>query len=138
MADFQRDHFGPWSRKLGDIMDEMLKRSYVGFRNTSACWQPATDVFETRVDYHICVELAGLDESEIEVHCRDERVVVISGVRGQPRPAGVTGPLSVHALEIDEGQFHRQIELPEPVVVDQIEATHSKGYLWIRLPKKTS
>jgi HSP20 family molecular chaperone IbpA len=34
-------------------------------------------------------------------------------------------------MEIDEGAFCREIDLPEPIDVDQMEATYAKGYLWI-------
>ena len=51
---------------------------------------------------------------------------------------GVEGPLSIHAMEIDEGPFRREIELPEAVDVDRMEATYSKGYLWITVPRMTT
>ena len=123
-----------WSRKIHDIMDEMARRSFVHFRD-SKTWQPATNVYETRDAYHICVELAGMNPDEIDVRCAEQTRVTISGLRGQARPAGVEGPLSVHAMEIDEGPFLREIDLPEPVAVDAIEATCQEGYLWITLPK---
>lgn len=123
-----------WSRKIGDIMDEMLNRSFVQYKDSGA-WQPATDVFESRTSYFICVELAGMEKQDIDVECLDDRRVLVSGRRKQPRPSGMSGPLSVHVLEIDEGPFQREIDLPEPVKVDQVEAGYSKGYLWITLPK---
>lgn len=124
-----------WSQKINDIMDEMLKRSFVPFRRSGA-WQPATNVYETREHYFICVELAGVKQDEIDVECADRRRVLIHGGRCQPRPAGVAGPLSVHVLEIDEGEFRREIDLPEPVDDEHIDATYSEGFLWITLPKK--
>ncbi len=122
--------FDEWTRKIRDIMDEMQRRDFFQFRNTGS-WQPATNVYETRAAYHICVELAGVDEQTIDVACVERRRICISGHRDQPRPLGVEGPLSVHAMEIDEGAFRREIELPEPIDVDRMEATYSKGFLWI-------
>jgi len=132
----EREEIDDWSGRIHDIMDEMLSRSFVGFRD-QGCWQPATNVYETRDRYYICVELAGMDADAIDVECVDNRHVKIRGVRDQPRPAGVPGPLSVHALEIDEGAFRREIDLPDPIDIDHIEAGHSKGYLWITIPKIT-
>lgn len=124
-----------WSRKIGDLMDEMLNRSFVQFRD-GGTWQPPTNVYETIDAYYVCVELSGVEQDEIDVQCKDGcKFLTIRGVRGQPRPGGVKSALSVHAMEIDEGPFRRDIELPEPVVVDQIEATYAKGFLWVVLPR---
>ena len=54
--------------------------------------------------------------------CCERTRIRIRGRRAQPRPDGVEGPLSVHAMEIDEGPFSREIDLPEPIDMDQIEA----------------
>ena len=130
----QNDEFEEWSRKIHDIMDEMQRRAYVHFRD-SGCWQPATNIYETRTAYYICVELAGMTRDEIEIECRDCRIILLSGKRRQPRPEGVEGPLSIHAMEIDEGLFRREIDLPEDIEVDGIEATYCEGYLWITAPR---
>lgn len=123
-----------WSRKIHDIMDEMLRRNFVGFCDVET-WQPATDVYETRDAYYVCIELAGMNPEAVDVECRDGRYVLISGYRGDPRPEGVEGPLSVHVMEIDQGPFRREVELPDPVDVDAVDAKYDKGYLWIMLPK---
>ncbi len=125
------------ARRIHDIMDEMLNRSFVHFRDAGT-WQPATDVYENRDCYFICVELAGISPEAVDVECRDQRVVLISGGRGNPRPQGVHGTLSVHVMEINHGPFQRDIELPEPVNVDGVEATYDKGYLWVKLPKSNT
>lgn len=129
----QSEDFAEWSRKIHDIMDEMLKRSFVDFRDSGA-WAPATNVYEYPDAYHICVELSGVQQDHLDVQCLNQRVA-LAGMRHSPRPQGQGDPVSIHALEINEGVFRREIELPGPVDVDAIEATYSKGYLWIRLPR---
>ncbi|MBI5864764.1 MAG: Hsp20/alpha crystallin family protein [Planctomycetes bacterium] len=123
-----------WSRKIGDLMDEMMTRSFVHFRHHGT-WEPSTNLYETRDAYYVCVELSGIDESQMDVQCADGRKLTISGQRDQPRPPNVDGPLSVYALEIDEGPFRREIEIPEPVVADRVIAVYTKGFLWITLPR---
>jgi HSP20 family protein len=123
-----------WSGRIQSIMDEMLNRNFVSFRDCGT-WQPATNVYERREAYFLCIELAGMDEESIDVHCTTPTRVVIDGARAQPRPAEVSGPLSVHVMEIDQGPFRRIIDLPEAVDVDAVEASYSKGFLWITLPK---
>lgn len=133
----QDDLFDEWSRKLHDIMDQMLEREFVQFRQfrDTGAWQPALNIYETRDNYHICVELAGIDETQISVELRHPSTLIIAGQRDQPCPAGVEGPLSVYALEVDEGAFTREIELPENIAVDHIEATYQTGFLWITVPR---
>jgi HSP20 family protein len=133
----QDREFDEWSRKIHDIMDEMQKRDYVHFTD-SGTWQPATNVYETRDAYYICAELAGVRERQINVECLEQSRITIAGSRAQPRPGNVDGPLSVHALEIDEGAFRREIDLPEPINVDKLEATYNEGYLWITAPRMTT
>ena len=128
---------GEWSQKLRDIMDEMTKRSFVPYRDTGI-WQPATDVYETRADYFICFELAGTSPEAVEIECLEQHRLRISGYRGNPRPEGESGPLSVHVMEIDHGPFRREVDLPEPVDINAVQATYDKGFLWVRLPKSTT
>jgi HSP20 family protein len=133
----QGEDLDEWSRKIHDIMDEMEKRDFVRFRD-SGTWQPATNVYETRTAYYLCVELAGVSREGIEVECIDRQRITIRGIRSQPRPRGVEGPLSIHAMEVDEGPFWREIDLPESIDVDHLEATYSEGYLWIIVPRATT
>ncbi len=133
----QGEEIDEWSRKIHDIMDEMEKRDFVHFRD-SGTWQPATNVYETRDAYYICVELAGVPREQIDVECLDHQRITIRGSRAQPRPEGLEGPLSIHAMEVDEGPFWREIDLPEPIDMECLEATYSEGYLWISVPRKTT
>lgn len=125
-----------WSRRVCDIMDEMLKRHFVEFRNAGA-WRPAVNLYETAEAYHVCLDLPGMREDEIEVHCDGQTRVTVYGGRVRPRPADLPAdaPLSVHLMEIDEGPFRREIELPAPFEMDAVEAAYRLGFLWITLPK---
>jgi len=42
----------------------------------------------------------------------------------------------VHLMEIDHGKFSREVELPNDIHHEQINATYRNGMLWIELPKK--
>jgi len=132
----QNEEFEQWSRKIYDIMDEMQKRDFVRFRD-SGSWRPAVNVYETRDAYYICVELSGTPHENINVECRDNQIIV-KGVREQPRPTPEQGPLSIHAMEIDEGPFWREVDLPESIDMERIEAAYREGYLWITVPRMTT
>ncbi len=122
-----------WSGRMNEIMDEMCSRSYVSYRG-SRTWQPPTNVYETAQDYRICMEIGGMEPEWIDVTCRNDRCVLVSGQRPMPRPEDV-GELCVHLLEVDEGPFEREIDLPDPIEIDGVEVVYKAGFLWIRLPK---
>lgn len=132
----QRENLNEWSQKIGDLMDEMFNRSFVGFRDSGVMWEPHVNVYETPPCYFICVDLAGVDQQQIDVQSTQGNRITIAGTRSQPRPPGGASELSVHVMEVSEGTFRREIDLPEAVDVDGIEASYSKGFLWITLPRK--
>lgn len=156
----QADQIEAWSKKLGEIMDEMVRRTYVQFRDAGH-WQPATNVYETAGMFFVCVAVAGMSREDIDVQCIDDRRISVSGQRGMPRhadmpqaadaarsvesspPAGVARQVGlpddvcIHLSEIDEGPFRRIIELSERVDTSRVEALYDKGFLWVALPKTT-
>ena len=84
----------------------------------------------------ICVDLAGVEKSSIELAVEPRRVV-LRGLRETPEPADGEGrALQVLALEIDYGPFEREVELPAEIDVAAASAEHKNGLLWIKLPLK--
>lgn len=128
-----KDDFDSWADKVAGIMDEMLNRSFVPYRDSGA-WHPPTNIYETPQAYVFCLELAGIALEHIRVEFRSERRLVIRGRRGHPRPPGCEG-ISVHVLEIDDGPFSREVELPGPVNTREITTRYQQGYLWLTIPK---
>jgi len=125
-----------WSHKMRDIMDEMRNRSFCGYR-ASGAWQPTINIYENRVALCICVELAGLDRDSVSVRCADSRHICIGGRRARPRASQMEEPYSVELMEIDEGDFLREVELQHDVKSDAVKIAYEEGYLWITLPRIT-
>ena len=99
-------------------------------------WQPAINAFRCESAIRICVDLAGVEKSSIELAVESKRVV-LRGIRETPEPAGGEGrAVQVLALEIDYGPFEREVELPAEVDVAAASAEHKNGLLWIKLPLK--
>lgn len=129
------DGMDDWAAKVGDLMDQMLNRSYVHFRDAGT-WQPSCNVYETVEAFYVCMAVAGIEQDQIDVQCVGTcSRLVISGQRGMPTPSDAKSKPSVLVMEIDQGPFRREIELPEAVDIKQIEASYSKGFLWITLPR---
>ena len=101
-------------------------------------WQPAINAYRCEDCIQICVELAGVDRSEIDLTLRD-RHLSIRGVRDVPEPNEKENrPLQTIAMEIDYGGFERNIRLPADVDIDKVRADQKNGLLWIHLPLKKS
>ncbi len=126
-----------WSRKVHTIMDEMRNRIFFEYR-ASGAWPPRVNVYAGRDAFYVCVELAGLERDLVCVECIDEHRIRISGQRPQPRVGVLEAPFSVELMEIDEGPFCREIDLPDAVDADTIESSYDRGYLWITVPKSPS
>jgi HSP20 family protein len=101
-------------------------------------WHPAINAYRCEECIRICVELAGVDRSAIELTVRP-RHVSIRGVREVPEPAQPEErALQTISMEIDYGPFQRDIRLPTDVDVEKVHAEQRNGLLWIHLPLKNS
>ena len=116
---------------FGDMTYELRIHYLTSAREQS--WTPAINAYCCRDQIVVCVELAGVDERQIELTAEPRRLH-IRGVR-QPleRDADCGPPLQVIALEIDQGVFRREIPLPLEIDPNRVQAEQRNGLLWIRL-----
>ena len=94
-------------------------------------WEPAADVIEADTEVLIIVDIAGMDNRDINV-MTDGKILRISGDR---RIAGISKGKQFHQMEIMVGRFERAIELPVVVDPSKINASYRKGMLEIRVRK---
>jgi HSP20 family protein len=97
----------------------------------STHWEPAVDFCEDDEAYHVIMDIAGVNEQDLEVTYQPDGVLVVRGVR---RPL-LCGTVSCLLLEIAYGAFERHIPLPHNINPDGIEASYKAGMLHIRIPK---
>ncbi len=95
-------------------------------------WKPLCDVYECPDHFTVVMELAGIDEEQVEVTLRG-RVLTIRGSRRPIRPPGVK---NTYLLEISYGEFERNLELPMDIDADATQAVYRQGFLEISLPKR--
>ena len=99
-------------------------------------WRPAINAFQCDRGLRICVDLAGVDRSQVELLVDPQRLA-IRGTRETPEPTDDEGrAVQMIAFEIDYGPFERIVELPLPVDVARVKAEQRNGLLWIELPFK--
>lgn len=94
-------------------------------------WKPAADVFESPDEVVVIIELAGMNEDDINVTLGGNRLR-IWGRRSDP----VFSPLlRFHQMEIDRGLFERELFIATPINKEEADVTYKQGMLQIRLPK---
>ena len=94
----------------------------------SPLWRPPTDVYETEESLVVRVEIAGMRDQDFSIELIG-RILSIRGVRPD-----ATSRRAYHQMEIRFGEFSIELELPLPVVSEQVEAVYNNGFLWITLP----
>ena len=117
---------------LGDVTHQLIRLQFIEpgpFR-----WRPAINAFQCDKGLRICVELAGIDRSQVDLTVEPQRVV-IRGTRPPPEPSDEEDrAVQMIAFEIDYGPFERVLDLPRPIKVDEVTAEQRNGFLWIHLP----
>ncbi len=97
-----------------------------------ARWSPDADVCETPVAIEVVVDLAGVEEDEVDVQLFDNALVV----EGQRHLPGCEQGAVYHAVGVRQGPFRLELPLPAPVDTDDVHARYERGLLRITLRKQ--
>lgn len=96
-------------------------------------WTPRADVYATADGVVARFELAGVRPESLLITFDAERHCLI--VRGERRDEAPNGG-AAHRIEIDSGEFKREVELPErPLDVEKMRAQFRNGLLTVFLPE---
>ena len=101
-------------------------------------WSPRVDVLETESHVVLKFELAGVRAEKVALHySAPKRCLTIKGVRyDESELPG--GRRVAHQLEIDYGEFWREIPLPDVALnVENVKASFRSGMMMIAIPKST-
>src|SRR6266487_1441662 len=116
---------------LHDVTYELARSQ---FQFAPHAWEPAINAYRCEKCVRICVDLAGVDRSLIDLTVEPRRMV-IRGRRELPEPTGDEGcAQQLLAMEIDYGPFEREITFPVDVETNKAHAEQRNGLLWISLP----
>ena len=125
-----------WHGSLEGIAGEFAGTRFAG--TAPAPWRPALNAFRCEQGVRICVDLAGVERSQIDLTVKGRRLL-IRGERETPEPSDQEGrAVQMIAMEIDYGPFEREVQLPNDIDIGSIHAEQRNGMLWISLPKKKS
>lgn len=115
-------HF-PFSRSSFDL-EPFWKRNMIGHTI------PAVDITEKDKSFEITVELAGMEEKDIQVRLSNGNL----SISGEKRDEKEEKRKDYHLSERHYGSFERVFSIPKDVDADRIEASFKKGILTISLP----
>jgi HSP20 family protein len=123
-------------RSVSDIQGEMNRlfdtffgRPAVG--GMERTWAPPVDVYETKDDLVVSLEIPGVREKEINVSITGD----VLTVKGERQFSHEVKDESFYRVERTYGKFERNIPLPMPVQADKVKASYREGVLEVRLPK---
>jgi HSP20 family protein len=128
--------------QLGELAYQITKVHFARFQDSAAEWQPHVNVFQCANCVRICVELAGVEEGNLEIEVHRGRVR-IQGYRDAPEPlpqqeatfSTAPKPVRVIAMEIDHGRFSREVEIPAGYDYRRVTTKWENGLVWICIPR---
>ncbi|HET8522242.1 MAG TPA: Hsp20/alpha crystallin family protein [Thermomicrobiales bacterium] len=97
----------------------------------SGLWRPPIEVYETVEGLVVNVEIAGMDEHQLNVVIDGNRLLI----RGERPDHGQAEKRSYHEARIQYGAFGADLVIPFPVDADRAEADYHNGFLRIVLPR---
>lgn len=113
-----------------DSMERQIRRVFeqVGFAPTLL---PAADIYETKNEFVVEVDVPGYEEKEIEIEVFDHTLVV----KGEQRETTAKEEKSFRLHERLEREFERRFALPAEADTDHVKAKFVKGVVQVHAPK---
>jgi HSP20 family protein len=114
-----------------DWMDRGMRRIFDDFALTPGLF-PAADVYETKDEFVVELEVPGFEQKELAVEVTDHTLVV-QGERTEPSEDEKDRQFRLR--ERLEQAFERRFYLPSDSDTEHVKAKFSKGVLEVRTPK---
>lgn len=119
--------FRPWTR----LLDPSFSNWIIPSTNLEECdWIPASDIAETDKEYHLTMEIPGIDLKELDISF-SEGVLTVKGDKTKEVSIGE----SCYCTERYFGSFQRSFRIPGAVDKENIEAKYRDGILRVSLAK---
>ena len=99
--------------------------------NTKNVWRPAMNAQELEKSFELLFSLPGFEKDEITISVKKNTLTLSAKKAEIKEDEGV----KYLALEIAQGSYERDIELPENVNTDKISAEYKSGFLSLSIPK---
>lgn len=127
------DEFTTLRNKLDRVMNRVFPITTEGTQPfLTAQWTPVADIYETKDNLFVKVEIPGLTEKDIDITV-EANVLTIQGERKIEEEKEEKG---YYRMERAYGKFLRAFTLPPNVLTEKVIATYNNGVLELTLPKK--
>jgi HSP20 family protein len=93
-------------------------------------WMPASDIAETETEYHVTMELPGIDMNKLDISYSDG-VLTVKGEKTKQVSIGE----SCYCTERYSGSFQRSFRIPGAVNTEKTEAKYKDGILRVSLAR---
>jgi HSP20 family protein len=117
---------GKQDRAFGDPLAAVQP----GVRFAETFWRPPADLCESDSTIVVTVDLAGIDQNELDVVLFEDALIV-EGRRRLPADPGIV----YHVAEIRQGPFRLELGLPGAIDQDRVDARYDQGLLRITFVK---
>lgn len=118
-------------RRMERLLDHLANTKPPLAQFSPQMWIPSIDIYETAAEIVVVVELAGVNQDELEMSLEGNQLT-IRGHRHDPRPSELQG---CHLMEIASGPFERRLLLPTNVDPEAAAASYEEGFLKVVVPK---
>lgn len=115
------------SPKISELHLTSVERTWTSNVNI---WHPPSDLYENSQVFVIQIEIAGMKDGEFTIS-QENNIITIHGIR-----TGSKERRAYHQMEIPHGEFISTLQIPSPIMYENIEAFYDDGFLKIVLPKK--
>jgi HSP20 family protein len=132
MTILTRREFSTLQDRLNRIFRESYSPEGPGDALTTANFAPPVDVYEDEHNITLKIEVAGIDEKDIDVSIENNTLTV----RGERTLEKEEKEENFQRVERQYGSFTRSFTLPNSVDPEQVTADYNKGVLKIRVAKK--
>lgn len=100
-------------------------------QESSPVWHPTTDIYETKDDYVVKMEVPGLKREEITIETCENTL----SIKGERNVETDVKKESFLRVERYTGKFSRTFMIPREIDSKKINASMKDGILELRLPK---
>ncbi|MBD3161195.1 MAG: Hsp20 family protein [Candidatus Eisenbacteria bacterium] len=96
-----------------------------------SAWIPAVDIFQDADNYHVHVDLPGMQRDDIDITMSGDSLTI----SGEKKRESKQDDDNFFRVERSFGRFSRSMRLPSSVDAERISAKYQDGVLQIVIPK---
>jgi len=117
--------------RINKLFEDRFMKDSEYSEDTLSCWFPLTDIFETKDEYVIKLEVPGMAKEDINIEFHNNTL----SVKGERKEDKDVKKEDYHRIESYCGTFSRSFSIPQDVEPNKIKAEMKDGVLVLKIPK---